>query len=108
MLFRSLVKASAGDVEDTIGQLLSIPDDSQQQAQGGDQQQGGQQQAAQPQQQAPQQQQEPQTIQMGMTTDQVKSAVGTPEKIVNLGPKQIYVYKDLKVTFLGGKVADVQ
>lgn len=45
---------------------------------------------------------------MGMTTDQVKAAMGTPEKIVYLGPKQIYVYKDLKVTFLGGKVADVQ
>lgn len=106
----SLAKASAGDVEDTIGQLLSISDDSQQQGQGGQQggdQQGGQQQAAQ--QQAPQQQQqEPQTIQMGMTTDQVKAAMGTPEKVVNLGPKQIYVYKDLKVTFLGGKVADVQ
>jgi hypothetical protein len=45
---------------------------------------------------------------MGMSTHQVKAAMGTPEKIVNLGPKQIYVYKDLKVTFLGGKVADVQ
>jgi hypothetical protein len=101
----SLAKASAGDVEDTIGQLLAISDDAPQ-AQGGDQQ-GGQQQAGQ-QQQAPQQQQEPQTIQMGMTTDQVKAAMGTPEKIVNLGPKQIYVYKDLKVTFLAGKVADVQ
>ena len=101
----SLAKASAGDVEDTIGQLLAISDDSQQQAQGG--QQGGQQEASQ--QQAPQQQQqEPQTIQMGMTIDQVQAAMGTPLKIVNLGPKQIYVYKDLKVTFLGGKVADVQ
>ena len=38
----SLGKASAGDVEDTIGQLLSISDDSQQQSPGGDQQ-GGQQ-----------------------------------------------------------------
>jgi len=28
---------------------------------------------------------------MGMSTDQVKAARGTPEKIVNLGPKQIYV-----------------
>jgi len=107
----SLAKASAGDVEDTIGQLLSISDDSQQQGQGGDQQQGqqqGQQQQAAQQPQDQQQQQEPQTIQMGMTTDQVKAAMGTPEKIVNLGPKQIFVYKDLKVTFLGGKVADVQ
>jgi hypothetical protein len=43
-----------------------------------------------------------------MTTDQVEAAMGKPEKIVNLGPKKIYVYKDLKVTFLNGKVFDVQ
>ena len=55
-----------------------------------------------------QQQAEPQTIQMGMTTDQVQSSLGQPTKIVNLGPKQIYVYKDLKVTFFNGKVVDVQ
>jgi len=113
----ALAKASAGDVEDTIGQLLSISDDSQDAQGGGDQ--GGQQQGAQQQggqQQGGQgggggQQQgggEPQTIQMGMTTDQVQNALGQPAKIVNLGPKQIYVYKDLKVTFFGGKVVDVQ
>ena len=111
----SLAKASAGDVEDTIGQLLSISDDSQDAQGGGDQQQGGQQQGGQqggPQQagggQQAQQQAEPQTIQMGMTTDQVQNALGQPTKVVNLGPKQIYVYKDLKVTFFGGKVVDVQ
>jgi hypothetical protein len=105
----ALAKASAGDVEDTIGQLLSISDDSQE-AQSGDQ--GGQQQGGgQDQQGGGQQQQaqsEPQTIQMGMTTDQVQGAMGQPNKIVNLGPKQIYVYKDLKVTFFNGKVVDVQ
>jgi hypothetical protein len=104
----SLAKASAGDVEDTIGQLLAISDDSQQ-SQGGDQQGGGQQQGQQ--QGGGQQQQaeaEPQTIQMGMTADQVVGAMGKPNKMVNLGPKQIYVYKDLKVTFLNGKVVDVQ
>jgi hypothetical protein len=36
------------------------------------------------------------------------SAIGKPEKIVDLGAKQIYVYKDLKVTFVSGKVSDVQ
>jgi hypothetical protein len=46
--------------------------------------------------------------QMGMTTDRVENALGTPAKIVNLGPKQISVYKDLRVTFFGGKVVDVQ
>jgi hypothetical protein len=121
----SLAKASAGEVEDTIGQLLSISDDSQQQDSGGDQgqqgqdQQGGQQgggqqgggqgggqqggqQAQQP------QQAEPQTIEKGQTTDQVQGSLGKPDKIVNLGAKQIWVYKDLKVTFVNGKVSDVQ
>ena len=108
----SLAKASAGDVEDTIGQLLAISEDSQQ-TQGGEQQ-GGQQQGddQQGQQQGGGQQQqaeaEPQTIQMGMTADQVVGAMGKPNKMVNLGPKQIYVYKDLKVTFLNGRVVDVQ
>jgi hypothetical protein len=112
----SLAKGSAGDVEDTIGQLLAISDDSQQQDQGGQQGQGGgqggqggqgsgDQQAAD---QGQQQQAEPQTIEKGQTTDQVQAAMGKPEKIVNLGTKQIYVYKDIKVTFLNGKVSDVQ
>jgi hypothetical protein len=113
----TLAKASAGDVEDTIGQLLAISDDSQQG--GGDQnaqqqqgQQGGQgqqqdQQAA-DQGQQPQQQAEPQTIEKGQTPDQVEAALGKPDKIVNLGAKQLYIYKDLKVTFLNGKVSDVE
>jgi hypothetical protein len=48
------------------------------------------------------------TIQLGQTPDQVKAALGQPEKIVDLGKKQIYVYKDLKITFIDGKVSDVQ
>ena len=59
-------------------------------------------------QQAEQPQAEPQSIEKGMTTDQVEAAMGKPEKKVTLGTKQIYVYKDLKVTFLNGKVSDVQ
>jgi hypothetical protein len=27
---------------------------------------------------------------------------------VNLGTKQLYIYKDMKVTFVNGKVSDVQ
>jgi hypothetical protein len=110
----SLAKAGAGDIEDTIGQLLSISEDTQQQDQGAQQQgdqggQGGQQQqAAQQQAPPPQPQAEPQTIEKGQTADQVQSALGKPDKIVNLGSKQIYVYKDLKVTFVNGKVSDVQ
>jgi hypothetical protein len=111
----SLAKTSAGDVEDTIGQLLSVSDDSQQgqgqqagqdqQAAQGDQQQAAQQPAQQP---ADQPAAEPQTIEKGQTTDQVQGSLGKPDKIVNLGTKQIWVYKDLKVTFLNGKVSDVQ
>ena len=36
------------------------------------------------------------------------AALGQPEKIVDLGAKKIYVYKDLKITFLKGKVSDVE
>ncbi len=56
--------------------------------------------------QAPQQ--EPPSIEIGQTIEQVVAAWGQPDKKVNLGAKQIYVYKDLKVTFIGGKVSDVQ
>lgn len=50
----------------------------------------------------------PQTISLGQTTDQVIAIFGQPQKIVNLGNKQTYYYKDLKVIFTGGKVTDVQ
>jgi hypothetical protein len=113
----SLAAASAGQVEDTIGQLLSISSDDAQQGdnaqQGGDQQQqGGDQGVQQPAAQQPAAQEqpaaEPVNIEKGMTTDQVEAAMGKPEKKVNLGTKTIYYYKDMKVIFLGGKVSDVQ
>ncbi len=50
----------------------------------------------------------PATIQSGQTIDQVVGILGQPEKKVDLGAKQIFVYKDLKVTFMDGKVSDVQ
>ncbi len=48
------------------------------------------------------------TIGLGQTLDQVKSILGAPDRIVNLGPKQIYIYKDMKVIFENGKVSDVE
>jgi hypothetical protein len=51
---------------------------------------------------------EPVNIELGQTIDQVTAALGTPLKIVNLGAKKIYSYKDMKITFKDGKVADVQ
>ncbi|MGP0018829.1 MAG: hypothetical protein ACLPHP_09700 [Candidatus Sulfotelmatobacter sp.] len=110
----SLAKASAGDVEDTIGQLLSISDSSQDQGGGqqggqdqqqggqGDQQGGGQQGAQQP------AQQEPASVEVGMTPAQVEAALGKPDKKVTLPTKQTYYYKDMKVIFKDGKVVDVQ
>ncbi len=50
----------------------------------------------------------PATIALGQSFDQVTAAVGQPDKIVKLGEKEIYFYKDMKVTFLNGKVSDVQ
>ena len=50
----------------------------------------------------------PATVEIGQTTDQVTAILGQPEKIINLGTKTIYVYKDLKVTFVKGKVTDAQ
>lgn len=48
------------------------------------------------------------TVELGETPDQVKSAVGTPDKIIKLGAKEVYIYKDMKVIFVDGKVSDVQ
>jgi hypothetical protein len=115
----SLANANAGSVEDTIGQLLAVTDESQDQAQGGqDQGQqgdqgggaqagggqgGGGQQAQQDQPQA-----EPAEIKLGMTMGEVETALGKPDRKANLGAKQIYYYKDMKITFKDGKVSDVQ
>jgi hypothetical protein len=101
-------------VEDTIGQVLAIDEgDSQQSNAPGGQNQdngsgansgasggnGGAQ---------GQQQSAPQQVELGQTPDQVKAPLGQPDKMVNVGPKQIWLYKDLKVTFFNGRVVDVQ
>jgi hypothetical protein len=50
----------------------------------------------------------PTKIELGQTVEQVTAALGSPGKIVDLNTKLIYVYKDVKITFKGGKVTDVQ
>jgi hypothetical protein len=50
----------------------------------------------------------PKTVALGQTTAELESVLGKPEKIIDLGTKTIYVYKDIKVTLVDGKVADVQ
>ncbi len=111
----TLAKADPSKVEDKIAELLAV-DDSGDQGGNGQQggngnsndQQGGNQAGGegQAQQQGPPP--EPAQIEKGQTPDQVIAAIGQPDKKINLGAKQIYVYKDIKVTFLNGKVSDVQ
>ncbi|MBZ5622085.1 MAG: hypothetical protein LAQ69_25655 [Acidobacteriia bacterium] len=48
------------------------------------------------------------TISLGMTTSEVEQILGRPRETANVGTKRIYVYKDIKVTFIDGKVSDVQ
>jgi len=50
----------------------------------------------------------PVRISQGQTIDEVTAALGQPKSVVKLGTKEIYVYQDMKVTFKGGKVSDVQ
>jgi hypothetical protein len=50
----------------------------------------------------------PKTIALGQSFDEVTSILGPPKSIVDLGPKKIYVYPDMKITFNSGKVSDVQ
>jgi hypothetical protein len=49
----------------------------------------------------------PATLTLGLTTDQVVGILGQPKNIMDLGPKKIYVYPQMKVTFKDGKVSDV-
>jgi hypothetical protein len=45
---------------------------------------------------------------LGQTPDEVKAALGAPTRVANLGPKVIYYYSGMKVTFSNGKVSNVQ
>lgn len=99
--------ADGGQISDVINQILEIQaDDSSQQQQ--QQTQDNQAQPAADQPAAQQPAAPPPTIQLGQTPDEVTALIGQPDKIVNLGAKQIYIYKDMKVTFVKGKVSDVQ
>jgi hypothetical protein len=104
---------STDQVVSTVGEVLKVQpdDDAKADDKGGDQQQAAgdanQQQPAaaeQPAADAP----PPATVEIGQSVDDVIGILGQPTKIINLGPKQIYVYKDLKVNFIKGKVTDAQ
>jgi hypothetical protein len=48
------------------------------------------------------------TISIGQTKADVTSAFGEPVRKAILGPKEIYFFKDMKVTFINGKVSKVE
>jgi hypothetical protein len=50
----------------------------------------------------------PPTIAVGQTKDQVTAAFGQPVKAAKIGVKDIFYYKDMKVTFMNGKVSNVE
>jgi hypothetical protein len=50
----------------------------------------------------------PVKITIGQPIKEVLAVLGKPEKLIDLGDKKILTFKDLKVTFLNGKVSDVQ
>jgi len=47
-------------------------------------------------------------VSLGQTPDEVVAALGQPVKKAKIGTKEIYYYKDLKVTFINNKVKDIQ
>ncbi|MGA2277069.1 MAG: hypothetical protein ABSG00_05660 [Terracidiphilus sp.] len=50
----------------------------------------------------------PPTIELGQTKDQVVAAFGQPARMAKVGVKEIFYYKDMKVTFTSGKVSNVE
>jgi hypothetical protein len=50
----------------------------------------------------------PAAITVGQTVDQVLALLGQPKSIVDLGAKKIYVYPDIKVTFVDGKMTTAE
>jgi hypothetical protein len=50
----------------------------------------------------------PKTIALGQSVDEVVSILGPPLRTAKLPNKEIYIFKDLKVTFVKGKVSDVE
>jgi hypothetical protein len=93
-----LSKADVTQVTDVISQVLAVATEEQQQPQAESDEQSLTKESTTP----------PPAIEIGQTVEQVKAVLGQPTNVVKLGAKQIYLYKDLKVTFTDGKVSDVQ
>ena len=82
---------------DEVNQQLADADQAEQEVVGQAQQETGTNQPA-----------GPVTIALGQSMEEVSANFGPPLTVIDLGSKKIYKYKDMKVTFLDGKVADVE
>ena len=51
---------------------------------------------------------QPATVSLGQTIEEVTAILGSPQQLIDLGAKKILLYKSLKITFLNGKVTDVE
>jgi hypothetical protein len=47
-------------------------------------------------------------LDVGMTIDEVKSMMGDPKDLIDVGAKKIYVYDAVKITFVNGKLTEVK
>ena len=45
---------------------------------------------------------------LGCRCDQVVAIQGQPTKMISLGAKKTYIYRDMKIVFTNGKVTDIQ
>ncbi len=50
----------------------------------------------------------PKKVQLGDSRKRVEEILGQPEAMADLGSKVVYVYRSFKVTFVDGRVSDVQ
>jgi hypothetical protein len=50
----------------------------------------------------------PMTVHLGQLSEEVVTILGPPSKIFLLGPKTVFVYQDIKVIFVDGKVTDAE
>jgi hypothetical protein len=50
----------------------------------------------------------PPSLTIGETSSQVLQAYGMPSKIIDLGKKKTYIYKDVKIVFTDDKISDMQ
>jgi hypothetical protein len=48
------------------------------------------------------------TVSLGQSIAQVRAILGPPDQIMDAGAKQIYIYRNVKITFIDGRVSDIQ